>query len=115
MVSVLNRFIRQLHELAPGPERLFIQRAAARKLVRATNMLRKDSDTDWPDTLEENAARFVTRYPEQSNEMGYLLTESYGPTETPEHFIQRAEGFMAWLQGCMAMETSRLSSERDKQ
>lgn len=115
MVSVLNRFIRQLRELAPGPERLFIQRAAARKLVRATNMLRKDSDTDWPDTLEENAARFVTRYPEQSNEMGYLLTESHSPTETPEHFIQRAEGFMAWLEGCVAMEIPRLSSERDKQ
>jgi len=115
MVSVLNRFIRQLRELAPGPERLFIQRAAARKLVRATNMLRKDNDTDWPDTLEENAARFVTRYPEQSNEMGYLLTESHSPTETPEHFIQHAEGFMAWLEGCVAMEISHLSSERDKQ
>ena len=78
-------------------------------------MLRKDSDADWHDTLEENAARFVTRYPEQSDEMGYLLTESHSPTDTPEHFIQRAESFMAWLEGCVAMETSHLSPERDKQ
>lgn len=109
MVSVLNRFIGQLRESPPGPERLFIQRAAARKLVRSTNMLRKDSDADWPDTLEENAARFIIRYPEQSDEIGYLLTESHSPTDAPERFIQRAEGFMAWLQGCVAMETSRLS------
>lgn len=109
MVSVLNRFIGQLRKSPPGPERLFIQRAAARKLVRSTNMLRQDNDPDWPDTLEENAARFVTRYPEQSDEMGYLLTESHSPTDAPERFIQRAEGFMAWLDDCVVIETSRLA------
>lgn len=98
VVSVLNRFIGQLRESSPGPERLFIQRAAARKLVRSTNMLRQESDTDWPDTLEENAARFIARHPEQEGEMRYLLAESHRPADTPERFIQRAEDFMAWLQ-----------------
>lgn len=98
MVSVLNRFIGQLRESPPGPERLFIQRAAARKLVRSTNMLRQESDTDWPDTLEENAARFIAHHPEQEDDMRYLLAESQNPADLSECFIQRAKGFMAWLQ-----------------
>ena len=115
MVSVLNRFIAQIRESSPGPERLFIQRAAARKLVRSTNMLRQESDTDWPDTLEENAARFVARHPEQGGEMCYLLAESNSPADTPERFIQRAEGFIAWLQDRIALETPHLSLKRDKE
>lgn len=97
VVAVLQSYIRQLAAMDSLPARRPLQRAAARKLIRATNLLRSDEERDWPDTLEAHAARFLARYPARAEEIGYFLRESYHPEDDAGRFVARLETFMAWL------------------
>lgn len=96
-VSVLNDYMQRLTENDNVDEHKPIQKAAARKLIRSTNLLRSDDDTDWPDTLEACVVRFAKKYPMKESEIRYFLFESHNQMDKKENFIARLRTFMNWL------------------
>ena len=95
--TVLNNYIyRMKPSLAPS-HRHALQRAAARKAIRSTNILRDENDSDWPATLEEHCIKFNSRYPALSEEMDYLLSISQRPRGDIMTFASRITTFTYWL------------------
>lgn len=72
-------------------------REASRKLIRSTNVLRKDADTDWPDTLEDYLTRFQRLYPAQGGELRYFYDQALAPDAGAESFAPRLQVFSGWL------------------
>jgi predicted nucleotidyltransferase len=95
--EVLGKYIDRLTLLTERHEQKKIQRAAARKLIRSTNLLRTDIDNSWPDTLDEYVSQFVTRYPQKADEIDYFLRESIDPGDNAVSFIQHLTAFIRWL------------------
>lgn len=102
VMTVLEKYIADLNKEETGIQRRLLRRAAARRLVRATNILRDDNDADWPDTLEEYANRFRRRYPCRAADIDYFVRESRNPGNDTRDFITRLRQFMTWLGGCCA-------------
>lgn len=44
-------------------KRKLLRRAASRKLIRSTDILRHKDDMDWPESLESYVQKFTQRYP----------------------------------------------------
>lgn len=108
--AVLEKYIAQLTQLTDRDEQKKIQRAAARKLIRSTNLLRTEAESDWPETLAEHATRLVTRYPEKADEIDYFLRESIDPTESVAAFIQHVMLFAGWLEIICQVEVNHSAS-----
>lgn len=93
-IPVLQGYLQQLAEAGNARQ---IQRAAARKLLRATNLLRRTEDNDWPETLEEYASRVVRRFPQQQQAIAWLLQQCHTPEDDTAHFTARLNALMRWL------------------
>lgn len=105
--SVLGKYIEQLTLLTEGNKQKHIQRAAARKMIRSTHILRTDADTDWPETLDEYADRLVARYPHKANDIDYFLRESTAPADNVPSFILHLSAFIRWLDATRLLEIER--------
>ncbi|EOC1288818.1 nucleotidyltransferase domain-containing protein [Cronobacter muytjensii] len=106
VVAVINADIAALSGQPDEKRRIPFQRAAARKRIRATNLLRADDDTDWPDTLEDYLALFAKKYPSKVHELNDVLRESRTPGDAPDKFIARTQRFMAWFRHQLAEQKS---------
>lgn len=95
--TVLNDYAAQLKPSSEPAQRQRLQRAAARKAIRSTGILRDDKDRDWPATLEEQCEWFNVRYPALAEEMDYWLTMSYRPRGDIMAFAGRLTTFAYWL------------------
>ncbi|STW30372.1 Uncharacterised protein [Klebsiella michiganensis] len=87
----------QIRSSADKNEGLQLQRAAARKIIRATSILRSEYDKDWPDTLAEHHGKLIARYPEKADDMDYLLAVSHEPQGELADFEKRILAFASWL------------------
>lgn len=96
-LTVINGYIAPMKPTLEPAERHTLQRAAARKAIRPTNILRADSDTDWPITLDELRDKFNGRYPALAEEMNYLQSISYRPYGNIMAFARRITTFTYWL------------------
>lgn len=94
-IPVVQGYLQQLAETGNARQ---IQRAAARKLLRATNLLRRAEDNDWPETLEECASWVVRRFPQQQQAIGWLLQQCHTPEDDTAHFTARLNALMRWLE-----------------
>jgi hypothetical protein len=81
-----------------------LQREAARKAIRSTNILRRETDTDWPETLDEHTTRFCGRYPDRANDMRFLMAQAVAPTATAAAFVARLDGFIGWMDSASRLE-----------
>lgn len=79
----------------PGP----LQRQAARKLIRSTNVLRSDEDQTWPVSLEAHGAAFRRRFPSMAEAFDFFMCEAEKPTAPPEEFVGRLNEFTRWMSG----------------
>ncbi|MFZ4215111.1 nucleotidyltransferase domain-containing protein [Pantoea endophytica] len=95
--TVLNGYISRMKPSLEPSQRHALQRAAARKAIRSTNILRDESDTDWPSTLEEHREKFNDRYPALAEEMDYLLSISHRPRGDIMTFAGRVSTYSYWL------------------
>lgn len=95
-IPVLQGYLQRLAEAGDARQ---LKRAAARKLLRATNLLRSAEDKDWPETLEEYASRVVRRFPQQQQAIGWLLQQCHTPEDDTAHFTARLKALMRWLEG----------------
>ncbi|PHM49545.1 nucleotidyltransferase domain-containing protein [Xenorhabdus sp. KK7.4] len=96
-LPVLDKLIAQMHASTDENKKLQLQRAAARKAIRATSILRSEHDNDWPETLHEHRIKFNARYPALAKDMDYLITMSNDPYGNTANFKKRVMAFVSWL------------------
>jgi len=96
-LAVLNGYVSLMNPILEPEQRHALQRAAARKAIRSTNILREENDSDWPVTLDELREKFNYRYPALTEEMDYLRSISYRPHGDIMFFASRITTFAYWL------------------
>lgn len=96
-LQVIKELLVQMQSSPDKNTMLQLQRAAARKAIRSTNILRSKHDTDWPSTLEEYCIKFNTQYPAKAEIMDYLLATSYKPLGDVANFKNQIMAFANWL------------------
>ena len=96
-IDVLNDYINQISACNDLSKRKLLQRAAARKLIRSTDLLRKEKDKDWPDSLEDYVQKIVLRYPTQKRELQYFLDQALEPFVDDLQFTVNLKAQMNWL------------------
>lgn len=74
-----------------------MQRAAARKLIRSTDLLRKEQDNDWPDSLEDYVQKIILRYPAQKKKLQYFLAQAIEPSADSQQFIINLDELINWI------------------
>lgn len=96
-LAVLNGYIALMKPTLEPAQRHGLQRAAARKAIRSTDILREDNDRDWPMTLKEHGEKFSERYPALVEEMDFFLSISNRPRGDIMVFASRIRTFTYWL------------------
>lgn len=96
--TVLTHYADRLaHETCPR-QILCLQREAARKLLRATNILRTDDEPGWPLTLENHADLFSRRTPSMQKQIRFFLAQAQGKHVPAASFVVELRAFIHWLQ-----------------
>ncbi len=100
-VEVLERQAREIEQLREQPPDAATivrrQREAARKLIRATSVLRAEHEPSWPQTLEQHAALFLRRYPAMREQIDFFMVHA-GPGGEPDAQLPaRLRAFALWL------------------
>ena len=75
-----------------------LQKEAARKLIRATHVLRPDSDCYWPKTLADYAAYVSRQHPAVAEQVAYFSEQAVSPNAAANKFNQKLLALGAWLQ-----------------
>lgn len=95
--QVAEQLIAQTDATTDDKVRLQLQRAVARKLIRATSILRDEQDLDWPETLNEHRVKFNLRFPALAEDMDYLMDMGHEPDGDIAFFKNRVMRFVVWL------------------
>ncbi|MBH2984123.1 nucleotidyltransferase domain-containing protein [Serratia marcescens] len=95
---VLVRYREQLLQARTVSDERRLKREAARKMIRATNMLRAEDSAFWPTTLTDYAEQLLARYPAQQADMAFLLAHAVGEANDAA-FADRMMDFLAWMEG----------------
>ncbi|WP_109390343.1 nucleotidyltransferase domain-containing protein [Pseudomonas aeruginosa] len=96
--QVLDDYARRLESASSEEERRRLQREAAKKLIRSSDILRGETESVWPETLEHYLALFRARHPGQAPALEYFKAVLDGQVEDPAAFIERLRAFSAWMQ-----------------
>jgi uncharacterized protein len=75
----------------------YLKRAAARKLIRASNILRPENDRSWPQNLDDYAALFLMSYPSMRSGVDYFLAEAKGVNGVSDDFVARLRELSSWF------------------
>jgi predicted nucleotidyltransferase len=97
-VQVLTGYLQRIDGAGDDAEALRLQREAARKLIRATHVLRPCHGGFWPRTLEESAAYFSGRHPEMAGPIEFFLIQARTPAMPRTAFSARLSSFLEWMQ-----------------
>lgn len=74
-----------------------LKREAARKLIRATNMLRDPDSLFWPIALDDYAEQLLAQHPDKATEIDYLLAHAINNANDAE-FTELMMDFLCWLE-----------------
>ena len=96
--QVLEDYARRLESASSEEERRRLQRAAAQKLIRSSDILRGETESVWPETLEHYLALFRARHPGQAPALEYFKAVLDDQVTDPAVFIERLRAFSAWMQ-----------------
>ena len=97
---VLSKYAERIAILDEGVPSAKLQREAARKLIRSTNILRSSEDQTWPMSLGAHLAAFRRRFPLMGEELDFFMREATDPAATREEFVRRLKGFTNWMSRC---------------
>jgi predicted nucleotidyltransferase len=97
LFDTMDDYAERIEAAASRTELQHLKRAAARKLIRATNILRSDDDPFWPQSLDNYADSFLTLYPAMADSMNYFLSAASGKHGISDDFVVRLRSFMSWL------------------
>ncbi|CFR25160.1 nucleotidyltransferase domain-containing protein [Yersinia kristensenii] len=94
----LQNYITRIEKNQTGEDIIRLQKEAARKLIRSTNILRRENDSDWPKTLEEHAAKVIERHPESAIDVNYFLAGCHKTQSSSEQFVKRLKHIIKWIE-----------------
>lgn len=95
--QVLERYGEKITACTSATLSQRLRREAARKAIRLTNILRHETDVDWPLTLDDYAERFRSLFPEKKAEMQFFLKEARTPAPQVDDFVRRLLAFVDWM------------------
>ena len=98
-VQVLRDYMARISQAHDEDATRRLKKEAAKKLVRATNVLRLEADHLWPESLEEYTKFFSVRFPEMAEQMEFFLEHAKTPSATNDVFNQRLVFFVDWMHG----------------
>ncbi|SFI16997.1 Nucleotidyltransferase domain-containing protein [Collimonas sp. OK307] len=75
-----------------------LKRAASRKLIRSTNVLRPVEALSWPESLEDHVDHFLMTYPEMRPQITSFLCQQQMVDSDQGDFVERLRIFSAWMQ-----------------
>lgn len=96
-IAVLNKLIVQLTSSSDIQKQRQLQRAAARKAIRSTNISRDEQDQGWPDTLQQYCLKVKSQYPCVAEDINYLYEVATNPQGDIFEFVSRLTTFANWL------------------
>jgi len=98
VLSVMQRY-RSAHASCASPvERLGVQREAARRLLRALQVLRRPDETGWPWTLEDHYRRARRLHPAQRAALDFFYAEARQPQAAAVEFAQQLDAVLLWFE-----------------
>ncbi|WP_211474489.1 nucleotidyltransferase domain-containing protein [Collimonas humicola] len=97
LYEAMDSYVERIETASNRTEIQQLKRAAARKLIRATNILRPDDDLSWPQSLDNYADLFLNRYPAMADSINYFLSAASGAHDASEDFVLRLRSFANWL------------------
>lgn len=95
---VLHGYIQRLQQAAPEPQLRRLQKEAARKLIRSTNILRPASAQYWPSSLAEHVNFAVEHAPSAAEFLPFFLLHAHTPTASVSEFCDRMQEALHWMQ-----------------
>jgi hypothetical protein len=95
--EVLSDYARRMAAPADGVQLRVLMRQAARKAIRASNVLRAENATSWPESIADHLLQFTTSFPEWHDEIHFLAAQHDQPQAEPREFAQRLMRFADWL------------------
>lgn len=102
VIEVLERQAQEMEQLREptqdGAKLVRRQREAARKLLRATSVLRAEDEPSWPQTLEQHAALFLSNYPAMREQIDFFIAHAGQGGMPDAQFPTRLRAFAGWLQ-----------------
>lgn len=99
-VQALSDYVTRISHAEGSEAMQRLQKEAARKLVRATNVLRPLSDSYWPVSLADYAEYFSASHPEMTGQIEFFLTHANAPYASSEVFNEKLVFFLAWMKKC---------------
>lgn len=101
-VQVLDAYRVKIAAARNLPELRKWQKEAARKWLRAGNLLRSASDTHWPRSLPDYAHSLCLQYPDRAAIAGYFLRQASEPDASGADFNAQLQAAVQWLQQTLA-------------
>ncbi len=95
--TVLGGYLARLGQAGSLQDRRVLQRAASRKLLRATQILQDVYLGEWPWSLNDHAQLFRRRHPGMAAKTAFFLAEASQPAAGCEEFTARLQAFAAWM------------------
>ncbi|WP_313207301.1 nucleotidyltransferase domain-containing protein [Stenotrophomonas sp.] len=92
-VSELHRLAKLIEQESNSAQLRSLQREAARKAIRATNVLRAEHGGDWPLTLSDYATSFIRAEPGMRTQASYFLRNACAPQACASEFAARLNDF----------------------
>jgi predicted nucleotidyltransferase len=96
--AVLRSYAQGIDQANHPIELQRLQKEASRKLIRATNVLRTDEDSTWPQNLEDHARQLLQRHPSVKPQIDFFLSHARSPTASGEDFSHRLRAFVEWME-----------------
>ncbi|APA68385.1 nucleotidyltransferase domain-containing protein [Janthinobacterium sp. 1_2014MBL_MicDiv] len=94
---VLDDYARRLERATEPAAIARLQREASRKLIRSTNILRRDGDACWPASLDEHAQLFLRRHPGMRAQLACFLAQARPGAAPADGFVPALRQFTRWL------------------
>ncbi|MBP6344309.1 nucleotidyltransferase domain-containing protein [Neisseriaceae bacterium CLB008] len=101
-VERLSDYVTALMAATEHAEVVRLQREASRLLIRATMVLRQETDTTWPNSLSEYVALAGQQHHEQAPVWAYFLAQAEQPRADLGLFVTKLETYLSWLRQSMA-------------
>lgn len=101
-LQTLNAYSAKIAAAPTQPELRRLQKEAARKWLRAGNLLRSESDAHWPRTLPDYVHSLCLQYPDMADVAGYFLRQASEPDASADAFNAQLQWGVQWLQQTLA-------------
>lgn len=96
--EVLTEYARRIAGPADCAQVMPLMRQAARKAIRATNMLRPADSNHWPESIDDHLQQFAAAFPESIDLLCFFAAQQRQPQADAQDFSRRLLHFVAWMQ-----------------